>query len=96
VTDRPEPPAKPVGDAPARGRRLATVRTVLIVVVLGLFVWFAVENSGRVKVDWWVVTTKTRLIFVILVSFAFGVVADRLFQMRRRRRRRRSERPTSD
>ena len=93
MNDQPIPPAKPADDVAPRGNRLATARTVLIVVVLGLFVWFAVENSGRVTVDWWVVTTRTRLIFVILVSFAFGVAADRLFQLRRRRRLRKAQQP---
>lgn len=93
MNEESAPPAEPEVAAPARASRLGTARTVLIIVVLGLFIWFAVENSGRVTVDWWVVTTSTRLIFVILASFAFGVAADRLLQLRRRRRLRKAQPP---
>ncbi len=95
-TPAPSPP-EPTTTAPSRARRgLLTVRNILIAVVLVLFVWFAVENAGRVRVDWWVVDLNTRLIYVILVSFAFGVVADRLFQLRRRRSRKAVATPPKD
>jgi uncharacterized integral membrane protein len=82
MADEPRPPAP----SPAGWRRLARPRIVLGAVALVLVVWFAVANSQRVTVDWFLVETSSPLFLVILLAAVLGALADRLIRWRRARR----------
>ena len=73
----------------AQGQRTdprQVARVVLLAVALAAVIWFAVANSQRVHVDWFVVGTDSPLIFVIVLSAVLGAALDRLVRWRRRRR----------
>lgn len=74
---------------PERARRDARFYTRLGLGALATaaVIWFAVANSQHVSVDWFVVTTESRLIFVIILSAVLGALADRLIRWHRRRGR---------
>jgi len=89
----PAPPTRP------RQRRSGElVRLLVVAVVVGLAVAFAILNTQKVKVDWIVTTTKTPLIVVILISLAIGgifvaaALAARRRSVRRKRRAASAER----
>jgi uncharacterized integral membrane protein len=75
----PASPAKP-------GRDRA--RIVAAAIIGALVAAFALLNLDDVRVHWIVATGQTPLILVILLAFALGMAADRLFVVRARRRRR--------
>lgn len=57
----------------------------MIVVAVGLLVWFALANSQRVSVDFLVTTHSARLIVVIVISAVLGAIVGQLVARRRRR-----------
>lgn len=64
------------------------LRLALAALGLAAVIWFAVANSQHVSVNWFVVTTRSRLFFVIVLSALLGAVIDRLIVWRQRRARR--------
>ena len=66
-------------------RRSELIRIGVIVVVVGLLVWFALANSQRVSVDFLVTTHSARLIVVIVISAVLGAIVGQLVARRRRR-----------
>jgi uncharacterized integral membrane protein len=62
-------------------------RVRLLGVIGALATAFALLNLGNVKVNWLVSTGHTPLIIVIVVTFLFGMLADRLLLLRSRRKR---------
>jgi uncharacterized integral membrane protein len=68
-----------------RDRRDELTRIGIIVVVLGLLVWFALANDQHVSVDFLVTTHSARLIVVIVISAVLGAIAGQLVARRRRR-----------
>jgi len=67
-------------------RRLVQPRILLGAFVLAAVIWFAVANSQRVTVDWFLVETSSPLFLVILLAALLGAAADRLIRWRRRRK----------
>lgn len=63
------------------------VRLVLLVVVAALLVWFALANLQTVQVHFWVTTTHTSQITVIVISAIFGLLVGLLLGLQRRRSR---------
>jgi uncharacterized integral membrane protein len=57
-----------------------------IVVLVALLVAFVVDNTRRVKVGFVFVNHDTRLIYVLVITFALGILVDRLWQAWRKRR----------
>jgi uncharacterized integral membrane protein len=66
-------------------RRNELTRIGIVVVVVGLLVWFALANSQSVSVDFLVTTHSARLIVVIVISAVLGAIAGQLVARRRRR-----------
>lgn len=65
------------------------VKLIALGLVVAYLIAFVVENSKSVPIHWVFGTTKASLIFVILVSLAFGVFAGLVFSQLYRRRWRR-------
>jgi uncharacterized integral membrane protein len=68
--------------------RRERVRLVFALGVGAVVAAFALLNLDSVKVHWIVTSGGTPLIVVIAVSFALGMLADRILLLRSRRRRR--------
>ncbi|WP_027006227.1 lipopolysaccharide assembly protein LapA domain-containing protein [Conexibacter woesei] len=66
-------------------RRNELTRVGIIVVIVGLLVWFALANAQSVSVDFLVTTHSARLIVVIVISAVLGAIAGQLVARRRRR-----------
>ena len=62
------------GDEEAKLRRRRLARAVVLAAVVALAVWFVVANAQPVKVHFWVVTAKPRLIWVVVVCLAVGAL----------------------
>ena len=63
-----------------------TLRITIGALALAAVLWFAVANFQRVEVDWFIVTTSSPLVFVIVVSAVLGALVDRLIRWQRARR----------
>lgn len=61
-------------------------RLIAAAVSIAAFLWFAVDNSQEVKIDWWVADVHARMIYVILTAFVLGFVTARLLARRKRRK----------
>ena len=79
-----DPRPTKAGDQP--WRRLLRPRVLTGAIVLALVIWFAVENSQRVTVDWFLVETRSPLFLVVLLAAVLGALADRLIRWRRKRK----------
>jgi uncharacterized integral membrane protein len=77
---RPETPST------SSWRRFLRPRFVIGAIALALVIWFAVANSQRVTVDWFVVETRSPLFLVVLLAAVLGALADRLIRWRRQRK----------
>jgi uncharacterized integral membrane protein len=60
------------GTRPPRGGKDSSWRPVLAVSAGILLLWFVIANAQEVQVTWWVISTSTSLIVVILVSALLG------------------------
>lgn len=75
------------GEHPAPRDRRRDVRLVLSGVAAVLLVWFALANLQDVTIHFWVTTTRSPLIVVIVISGVLGAaIALALSRMSRRRR----------
>jgi uncharacterized integral membrane protein len=84
----------PEGPAPERTRRNEARSWVIVAVLtaaVAYLIAFAVENRTEVPIHWIFGTTRSSLIWVILVSLGLGLVVGVLGTQLGRRRRRRSE-----
>ena len=72
----------------SRGRRQTSDRPKVIGVLIAglLLVWFIAANSQEVSVTWWVFTTQTSLIVVIILSALLGAGITYFFTRVRRPR----------
>lgn len=61
-------------------------RLIAAAVSVAAFIWFALDNSQEVRIDWWVAEVRSRLIYVILTAFVLGFVTARLLARRKRRK----------
>ena len=75
---------KPAAEKPARDR----ARIVAAAIIGAVVAAFALLNLDDVRVHWIVASGQTPLILVIVLAFALGMAADRLFVVRAKRRRR--------
>jgi uncharacterized integral membrane protein len=66
--------------------RIGGGRLIGALVSVAAFLWFAVDNSQEVKIDWWVADVHARMIYVIITAFALGFVTARLLARRKRRK----------
>ena len=64
-------------------------REVAIALGAAAIIWFAVDNTQSVTIDWWVTNHRSPLILVIIVSFALGAGVSQLVSRRRRKRKER-------
>jgi hypothetical protein len=76
------------GQGATRGRRQTSERPKVIGVLIAglLLVWFIAANSQEVSVTWWVFTTQTSLIVVIILSALLGAGITYFFTRVRRPR----------
>lgn len=60
--------------APQQGQQQKSDRPKVIGILIAglLLVWFIAANSQEVSVTWWVVSTQTSLIVVIILSAILG------------------------
>ncbi|MEZ5098402.1 MAG: LapA family protein [Thermoleophilia bacterium] len=65
-------------------------REVAIALAAAAIIWFAVDNTQSVTIDWWVTDRSSPLILVIIVSFALGAAVALLGSRRRRKRKERA------
>jgi uncharacterized integral membrane protein len=75
IDPKPEPEGRDL-------RELA--RIVAALVLLGLLIAFVIDNTRFVTVGFVFFDHRTRLIYVLIVTAAVGVVLDRLWQRRHR------------
>lgn len=61
-------------------------KMIIGIVAAVLFVWFILANSQEVDVTWWVFSTQTSLIVVILLSALLGAAITFFFTKLRRPR----------
>jgi uncharacterized integral membrane protein len=71
-------------DGPAPRSSANTTRLVVLGIAVILLVWFALANSGRVKVDFIIFERNARLIYVIIISALLGMVIGALIRRSRR------------
>jgi uncharacterized integral membrane protein len=57
---------------PPKGGKDSNWRPILAVSAGILLLWFVIANAQEVQVTWWVISTSTSLIVVILVSALLG------------------------
>jgi uncharacterized integral membrane protein len=57
---------------PPQGGKDSNWRPILAVSAGILLLWFVIANAQEVQVTWWVISTSTSLIVVILVSALLG------------------------
>jgi uncharacterized integral membrane protein len=74
-----DPKPKPEGRDPRE-----VVRLVAALVLLALLIAFVIDNTRFVTVGFVFFDHRTRLIYVLIVTAAVGVVLDRLWQRRHR------------
>jgi uncharacterized integral membrane protein len=74
-----DPKPKPEGRDPRE-----VVRLVAALVLLALLIAFVIDNTRFVTVGFVFFDHRTRLIYVLVVTAAVGVVLDRLWQRRHR------------
>jgi uncharacterized integral membrane protein len=81
-----EPPPRP------ERRQRSETRAWLVVIGLALatayLIWFAIDNTHSVEVHWVFGTTRSALLWVILVTLILGVLIGWLARLYGRRRRR--------
>jgi uncharacterized integral membrane protein len=84
------PAQKQVNDAQQKAGRRDTrekARAGAMLVLVAIFIAFALANLSEVKVDWIVGSSRAPLIIVIVISLLVGIVltylADRLSRRRR-------------
>jgi uncharacterized integral membrane protein len=65
------------------------IRIVVLAVLVGYAIAFVIENGKRVHVHFVLATATVRLIWVVLLSLALGLVGGILLAQLDRRRRRR-------
>jgi uncharacterized integral membrane protein len=75
-----EPPRTPLPRDRKRDFRLIAIGVVVV-----LLVWFALGNSQKVKVHFWVVSTNAALVVVIVISGFLGAAIGSLLRRRRRK-----------
>lgn len=75
------------GQQPAPRDRKRDVRMVLTGVVAVLLVWFALVNLQDVRIHFWLTSTKSPLIVVIVISGVLGAAIALLLSRISRRRR---------
>jgi uncharacterized integral membrane protein len=63
-----------------RRRQVRLISIVAVVIVLG---WFAVANTRRVQIDFWVFHRQAPLILVILISGLLGALIALLIMRRK-------------
>lgn len=76
-----------MADAEERRSNRDVVRLVGIAVLVLLFVLFALDNRHSVRVGYVITDREPALIWVLLLTFAVGVVLGRLWGWRSRRSR---------
>ena len=86
-----EPPSAPPPRRP-EPRQRNEARSWLIVgalaLLVGYLIWFAIDNTHSVPIHWVFGTTRSGLIWVILVTLIIGVLVGWLARLYGRRRRR--------
>jgi uncharacterized integral membrane protein len=74
--------AEPGGnDKPVDRRRQATLVGVAIAVIL--LAWFALANTRKVQIDFWVFNRQAPVILVIVISGLLGAIITALIMRRR-------------
>ncbi len=58
---------------------------VAALILVALLVAFVIDNTREVKVGFVIGDHRTRLIYVLVVTFVVGIIVDRLWQRARRR-----------
>ncbi len=81
-----EPQEQVAEGTPKRNKRDEN-RMIAAAIAGALLIAFALLNTEKVKVDWIVGSTHSRLIIVIVVAAALGALADRLLVIRARRKK---------
>jgi uncharacterized integral membrane protein len=84
----PEPP-RPPERRPQRNEVRAWLIVISLALVAGYLIWFAIDNTHRVDIHWIFGTTRSSLIWVILVTLILGAIAGWLAVYLGRRRGRR-------
>jgi uncharacterized integral membrane protein len=72
---------------PRRNEARSWLIVVALALLVGYLIWFAVDNTHSVPVHWVFGTTRSGLIWVILVTLVIGVLVGWLARLYGRRRR---------
>lgn len=65
--------------------RRESARVVAALILVALLVAFVIDNTREIKVGFVIGDHRTRLIYVLVVTFVVGIIVDRLWQRARRR-----------
>ena len=87
TTTEPEPVDGGATEAQRSRAPAGRTRMIAAAILGGIVAVFALLNFNDVKVHWLVASGQTPLIVVIVLAFAFGMIADRLVVIRGRKRR---------
>ena len=79
----PEPHATGPDDSGKSVDRRRQVRLIGVAVGVILLVWFAVANTRRVRIDFWIFDRQAPLILVIVISGLLGALITALIMRRR-------------
>lgn len=71
------------GDKKARLDRRQQVRLIVVIVAGVLLLWFALANTRRVRIDFWVFNKQAPLILVILIAGLLGALIAALIMRRK-------------
>jgi len=71
------------GDKKGRLDRRQQVRLIVVIVAGVLLVWFALANTRRVRIDFWVFNKQAPLILVILIAGLLGALIAALIMRRK-------------
>jgi uncharacterized integral membrane protein len=83
VHSDPRPPESGGGGKEVDRRRQATLIGVGVAVVL--LAWFALANTRKVQIDFWVFSRQAPLIVVVVISGLLGAVITALVMRRRQK-----------
>jgi uncharacterized integral membrane protein len=78
--DRSAEPAGGEGKAPDRRHQARLVGILVVGILLG---WFALANTRRVQIDFWIFHRQAPLIIVILISGLLGALITFLIMRRK-------------
>jgi uncharacterized integral membrane protein len=81
----PVPEVAPAGATQVKPRRRVSPKTILVLVIIAIVLWFLLANTKDAQIKLWVKEVSAPVWLVLLCTFAAGVITGALLRRRRRR-----------